>query len=197
MGRETGWSCSEFCKKDSTWFVNPEYVEMSYIQSFPLKVYKTIKDNPIIKRHHKKYADDEFAPAWKTMEFMTMGNVLTLYDNLKDQNLKEEIAQRYGCNVKAFVNYFDTIRILRNHCAHGSCIYNIKLPKGIVGTGGAGKFEGDDRHNINGAIRIVKYILGNISQNRLTDLECELNSLLLKKRRDIVKDAIKICGGLG
>lgn len=183
-------------KKDPIWFVNPKYVEDSYIQQFPSKVYKTIQDNPIIKRHHKKYADDRYAPAWKTMEFMTMGNVLMLYDNLRDQSLKEEIAQHYGCNVKAFVNYFDTIRILRNHCAHGTCIYNMRLPKGIVGTGGAGKFYGDDRHNINGAIRVVKYILGNISKNRLVDMECALKSLLIEKKCDAVKEAIKICGGL-
>ncbi len=180
---------------DPTWFVNSEYVKDSYITNFLSKVYNTISNNPAIKRHHKNYNTHKYAPAWKTMEFMTFGNIMNLYDNLKDNLLREEIAKHYGCNIKTFINYFNTIRILRNHCAHGNCIYNIRLPKGIAGTGGAGKFYGEDRHNINGAIRVVKYILGKISRNRLNELTTGIEVLMAIDRGDNVNDTIKICGG--
>lgn len=183
-------------KKKPTWFVDTRYVNSDYVLNFPDKVYRIISDNPIIKRHHKKYINDKYAPAWKTMEFMTLGNILKLYDNLKDLGLKEEIAGHYGCDVKTFANYFDTIRILRNHCAHGTCVYNMNLPKGIVGTGAAGKFQDDDRHNINGALRVVRYILGRISTNRLKDLDENIGDLMKKEWSEVVREAIEACGGL-
>lgn len=183
-------------KKAPTWFVNPKYVNQTYIDKFDEKVYNRIKGNPVIKRHHKKYINDKYAPAWKTMEFMALGEILTLYNNIRDEVLKEEVARNYGCSVDAFCSYFETIRVLRNHCAHGTCIYNMSLPKGILGSGAAGAFNGNDRHNINGTIRVVKYILGKISQNRLNEFESKLTELLTTKRNENVNAAIRACGGL-
>lgn len=183
-------------KKAPTWFVDPKYVNQDYIDTFPQKVYKTIQGNPIIKRHHKKYINDKYAPAWKTMEYMTLGAILSLYDNIREEELKKIIASKYGCNIKVFRNYFETIRVLRNHCAHGNCIYNMNLPLGILGNGGAGPFNGKDRHNINGAIRVVKYILGIISENRLKELEAKLSKLFDTNRNENVNVAIRECSGL-
>jgi len=183
-------------KDNPVWFVDSRYVLNSYIETFPSKVYKTIKESPTIKRHHKNYINDKYAPAWKTLEFMTLGNILSLYDSLKDNGLQKDIAAHYGCNIKTFKNYFNTIKFLRNRCAHGACIYNMNLPQGITSSGPAGKMEGEDRHNINGTIRVVEYILGKVSINRLKEMKGRLQDFLSLPYSDNVKDAIKKCSNL-
>ena len=68
-------------RNDPVWFINPNVVNSSYAQAFGPTIYTAdFKRNPVITRHHKMYPNDRFAPAWKTLEFMTFGAVLKLYD---------------------------------------------------------------------------------------------------------------------
>lgn len=190
------YTISVHYKTKPTWFVDSSYLKKGYIDAFEKKVYSTIKENPVIQRHHKKYINDRFAPAWKTMEFMTLGNIVSLYRNLKDSNLQLEIANHYGCNtIKIFLSYIETIRVLRNTCAHGACLYNINLALGIK-SGPAGLFKGEDRHNINGAIKVVEYVLGRISQNRQNDMKSKILNLLLTSRSDSINSVINKCANL-
>lgn len=69
------YTISNHYKKSPTWFVDPSIMYPSYIADFEHKVYKTIRENPVIKRHHSRYKD-LYAPAWKTMEFMTLAHSL-------------------------------------------------------------------------------------------------------------------------
>lgn len=117
--------------------------------------------NPVIQRHHANHPGI-YAPAWKTIEFMTIGNIITLYDSLKEPEAKDLVANAYGCSRGVFYNYMETIRVLRNKCAHGSCIYRMDFPKGIKRLPAG--ISVDCRHNIKGGIDVVKYILGCISQ---------------------------------
>jgi len=165
------------------WFVNKDIMKYQYINSFEDKVYKIIKDNPIIKRHHSKYKHDKFAPAWKTLEFMTFGGICTLFLNIKDLELRKQIAEHYHCGIGVFINYIETIRIIRNTCAHGGCVYNISTPKGIK-SGPAGNLTDDDRHNIKGIILVICYILGQISHHRLNDFKSNIALLLNDKNRE-------------
>lgn len=186
---------SNHYKAVPTWFVDSNVMKGSYIADFEDKVYGTIKENPVIKRHHSKYINDRFAPAWKTVEFMTLGNLCSLFNNLKDKQLKLDIAQHYGCGLGVFINYMNTIRVIRNSCAHGSCIYNITLAKAIKSSKYV-SIIGDERHNISGIISVVKYILGIVSTNRQKDLEDEISNLLNKTRSPFVKQVIEQCTGL-
>lgn len=172
---------SMYYDEDPFWFVSPLAVDDNYIQSFANKVYKTIKDSPAIVRHHQKYPEDTYAPAWKTLEFMTMGNIVSLYNHLNDRNLKRQIANEFNCTIGIFVNYLETIRVARNTCAHGAYLYNLHLPRGIK-NGPAGNISGSDRHNVNGIIKIVLYLLGCISHNRETELRQDLRALFAESR---------------
>ena len=188
------YTVSNYYKMSPTWFVDPNIVDKSYADTFEKKVYKTIKENPVIKRHHKKYINDRFAPAWKTLEFMTLGNLCSLYLNLKDRNVQYKIADHYGCGIGVFINYIETIRIIRNSCAHGSCLYNLSLAKAIK-SGPAGQVSGDKRHNICGVINVTSYIVGRISMNRQRDLYEAINKLLSKDRGDKTNEIIFKCTG--
>ena len=184
--------CSTYYEENPLWFVDSKMMSSQYIKKFDEKVYKTIKDSPMIKRHHLKYPKDKYAPAWKTLEFMTLGNIVSLYQNLKDGELKKFIAKKYGCGVGIFINYLETIRVIRNTCAHGACLYNISLAKGIK-KGPAGIIEGSDRHNIKGAVKVISYLLKCASENRAEELNEEILKLIGAKRNDDTAKIIKLC----
>ena len=83
-----------------TWFVDPSVVDASFITDFPTKVYKTIKEKNVIKRHHRHYPADVYAPAWKTMEFMVFGNLTTLYNSLLLNDDRRLVSKHYGVTQK-------------------------------------------------------------------------------------------------
>lgn len=188
------YTVSNHYKSSPTWFADPNIVNRLYLNSFEEKIYKTIRENPVIKRHHKKYINDRFAPAWKTVEFMTLGNICSLYLNLKDRQIQQKIAAHYGCSIGIFINYIETIRIARNACAHGSCLYNLSLAKAIK-SGPAGNVVGNERHNICGVINVISYIVGKISVNRQQDMHRLLMDLLKTDRGFKTNEVIMQCTG--
>ncbi len=104
------------------WFVDSECVKHEYVSSFS-RAYQEIRKSAVIKRHHSKYPLDTYAPSWKTLEFMTFGNIQKLYENLHNDNLRSEIAHRFGCrNEYIFINYLEntqnTKKLLRTRCLH-------------------------------------------------------------------------------
>lgn len=169
------YTVSNYYKNSPVWFIDNNVMENSFTKDFYNNVYKNILSEPIIRRHHKKYINDKYAPAWKTLEFMNLGSILKLYEAIKNDEVKTLIAQKYSCSIKVFLNYFEVIRILRNKCAHGDRIFDINIPKGIKK--GVLPLEKDDRHNINGVIKVIEFMLKSISHNRAKDFIYKLNSL--------------------
>lgn len=178
-----------------TWFVNPSVVNSQYANNFEKQVYDdTFRANPIIKRHHKHHINDKYAPAWKTIEFMTFGSILKLFNNLKSEIVKSEIAKHYGIkSVNTFFNYMETIKVIRNTCAHGGVLFDISLPLSIA-NGPAGVLTGVQKNNLQGALLVIKYILKQISENRANEMEMQTNELLnLNKAKESVKNVIEKC----
>ncbi|MDE6638813.1 MAG: Abi family protein [Muribaculaceae bacterium] len=152
-----------------TWFVDPGVVTSNFITDFPTVAYNAIKKNDAIKRHHKKYIG-QFAPAWKTMEYMTLGNLETLYDSLLLNKDKKLVSNRFGEPATAtFKSYLSAIRELRNACAHGKAVFDLKLYNGIR-SGKAGTFSAANRHTMQEALVVVDYMLNYISENRVKDM---------------------------
>ncbi len=163
---------------DPWWFCNPTYVKRGFISKFDREVYSAVKKNPAIEDHHKKHAKDKYAPAWKTMEFMTLGNIVFLFEAIKDDELKKEVAEFYGCSIKVFLNYLETIRLVRNRCAHGGCLYNLNIKNGINKR--PANVDNTDSHNIKGAIEVILYFLGIISKRHRDEVINEIRTELLK-----------------
>ena len=180
---------------DPWWFCNPSYVKRGFISKFDREVYSAVKKNPAIEEHHKKHTKDKYAPAWKTMEFMTLGNIVFLFEAIKDDTLKKDIAKYYGCSVKVFLNYLETIRLVRNRCAHGGCLYNLNIEKGINKL--PANVDNMDAHNIKGAIEVILYFLGIISDRHknevITEIKTELNNLSESpKSQSVVKNCANL-----
>ena len=172
------YTLSNKYKESPTWFVDPTVMSSSFIKDFDL-VYKDIEKKPVIRRHHQKYINDKYAPAWKTIEYMTFGNIENLYHHLKNSADKLDISRHFGVNqTSIFENYIKAIRALRNICAHGGVLFDMRLPMSIK-NGPAGKFQRMYSNNLSCTLKIVDYFLGSISQNRLKEMRSDIYDALL------------------
>ena len=164
-------------RNSPTWFVDNKVVSTSYIDNFH-KFYTNEfrKNNKPIERHHQKYINDKYAPAWKTIEFMTFGANLKLFRSLRDDKLKEKIASSYNLkSLKTFDNFIQTIVYVRNMCSHGGVLFDLSQPKGISKIPGK-EFQFTDRHSLDASIKVLRYLLRQISANREKDLREKLDN---------------------
>lgn len=164
-----------------TWFVDTSVVNRKQAASFERKVYRQILEKtPLIALHHRHHINDKFAPAWKTLEFMTLGELVNLFKSLKDEELKLEIANQFGIKkLVTFENYLDIIKNLRNTCAHGNVLYDF-TPEKSIRKGPAMKKGIGENQNLNGALRVALYMMRQVSENRYNDMLTDIDRLISK-----------------
>jgi abortive infection bacteriophage resistance protein len=77
---------------------------------------------------------------------------------------------------------------LRNLCAHGAQLFDFNTPKGIPSIP-ALILEEDERHSLSGVLKLIYYILEQISVNRRNEMQENIESLLSEAAK---KEAIKV-----
>lgn len=70
--------------------------------------------------------DEEFLPIWLTIEVMTFGDALEIY-NLMTKSDKIKIAKFYQCSTSELKSWLEHLKLIRNMSAHNSGIIDIKL----------------------------------------------------------------------
>jgi abortive infection bacteriophage resistance protein len=175
------YTVSNAYKEDPYWFVNKAYVSAEFVNSFDSQVYNSnFKKNIAINEHHKRHKEDKYAPAWKTLEFMTFGSVAQLYSALTDEKIQLQICKQYGINkVSVFENYLNIAKELRNFSAHGNVLFDF-VPRKYIRKGPANISGAENFRNLNGSIMVVLYLLRQISENRYNDMVEKLNALIRK-----------------
>ncbi len=169
-------------KGNPLWFVDSSVLNHDYVIHFQ-KIYQdNIKNNTAIRHHHIKYLHDWVAPAWKTLEYATLGDIIMLCKNLKNNSLQYDIAQHYGIrNLDVYYSHIGTIRVLRNLCAHGHNIFDLRLQKSIK-RGPVSNLNGDEHHNLIGALRVLLFLLSTVSIHRKQDLNDEISQLSARNK---------------
>lgn len=164
--------------ENSTWFASKRIMNTRFVDSLPDYYNDNFKKNNVpIKKHHQKYENDIYAPAWKTLEFLTFGTVFRIYQELKEENLKIKIANEYGIKkVKVFENFVRTIIFIRNICAHSGVLFDSNTPKEIATTPLI-RFNNNNRHSLDSSIKVILYFMGYISENRKIEMKIELENL--------------------
>lgn len=78
-------------KEDPIWYSNPKIMAHWFITDLDKKLYtsKFKEENKQIKLHHLKYRNHIYAPTWKTFEFLTFGAIVTIFNTVKDEDLKK------------------------------------------------------------------------------------------------------------
>lgn len=187
---------SEKHHNKDTWFVDENIVAPSYCRSFG-ETYDRVRLSPYIKWHHHNHSC-KYAPAWKTLEFMTLSEILDLLSAIS--NVKERLEICYQFRIRSlntFDSYFHSVRRIRNRCAHGGVLYDYTASKRLVASGPVHLSNVFDRYNLKGAIDVILFLLGVVSQNRKNQLELELRNLLDKTMDDhSLYNAICIASGL-
>lgn len=180
-------------KTSPTWFVDASAMSNTYIQNFN-KYYddEFIRNNKPIKNHHKNYINDRYAPAWKTIEFFTFGGILKTFTSLKDEEIKKRIAGCYDIrDVKKFINFMTTIKQVRNVCAHSAVIFDFHTPRGINRIP-AFEFNDNNRHSLDSSIKVILYILSQISTTRHDEMQEDIDRLFNKHAENaVLKDIIE------
>ena len=155
------------------WYSSRKIVDKNVVFQIS-KSYDTLKlKNEIIKKHHLKYPADKYAPAWKTMEFLTFGQVLKIYSKLKDENLKKVIANSYQLREpQALIDYLTAILNIRNICSHSNVLFDYNQPTGISRIPNKQfRIKSRNTTNLNASLRLILFVLSKISMNRTSELE--------------------------
>lgn len=172
------YTVSNFYNTNSQWFSDNSIVNPNFTATFDDTVYNSnFKKNSVIKQHHRTYSD-KYAPAWKTLEFMTLGSVINLYKALNDNSLRIRISQHYGIRyTQIFDNYIEIIRNVRNYCAHGNVLFDF-VPFQYIRRGPANISGKKNFSNLYGSIAVILYMLKQVSINRYNDMVTELINLV-------------------
>lgn len=179
-------------KNSPTWFIDPKVISSEFINAVENHYNDEFKkNNKVIKLHHQKYINDKFAPAWKTIEFFTFGTILKIYKSLLDSEIKKRIANEYGIiNIDKFINLMETIVYIRNTCAHGGVLFDLRLPKGISAIPGI-TFNNNNRHSLDSSIKVILYILEQISNDRKNEMQEKIKETFDKhSENEVLKNII-------
>jgi len=173
------YTVSNEYKLQPQWFADNTIVENEYATSFASTVYTSnFKLNGVIMQHHRTHRHDRYAPAWKTIEYMTFGNVINLYKAIKNKNLKIKIANHYGIRyIEILENYLEVVRNLRNYCAHGNVLFDF-VPFKYIRRGPAPIMGAVNFRNLNGSVTVVLYLLKQVSENRYKEMVAKLQTLI-------------------
>lgn len=182
---------SNHYKTDPFWFVNPDCIEDTFINEFRACYPKLKRNNDVIRKHHRKHPEDTYAPAWKTLEFLTFGEVQHLYLNILNEPLRQQIYSRYNiAEEDVFKSYIDILRIIRNVCAHSHILYDKRLYDGIVGRHELLSLEAGEEFSIVGILKLIYYMLRQINPEKETEMRNTLRSLVNQVEYDSVRFAI-------
>ena len=142
-------------KQNPFWYQDDKYVNKAFLDSDVMeKAMKNASKEDVIIQDMKAHKRN-VSPAWKAMEFFSFGAAISLYNNLKEGPLKCEISNLYGISSpNNFLSYIDTVRKLRNYCAHGKVLYDKNLPEAI--SNGPLGYLGNNKTQIFGAYRVLE-----------------------------------------
>ncbi|MBQ4395496.1 MAG: Abi family protein [Paludibacteraceae bacterium] len=182
---------SNHYRTDPFWFVNPSYVGAAFISEFCAGYSKLRRNNDVIRKHHRKHPEDTYAPAWKTLEFLTFGEIQHLYLSILEEPLRLQIFSRYNIvEEDVFKSYIDIMRIIRNVCAHSHILYDKRLYDGIVGRHELLGLNTGEEFSIVGILKLIYYMLRQIDPDKETEMRNNLRTLVNQVEYDSVRFAI-------
>lgn len=188
---------SNHYKDNPFWFADKKIMKNQFVDTLDNFYTDIKKKNKVIAEHHRKYPNDKYAPAWKTLEFMTLGSLYTLFTSLKEEEIKTAIASKYRVrNIKVFDNYFKVIRNIRNICSHTRVLYDLSYYETVVKKGVV-KISDEEKNSLSAIIKVISFFLQQISANRANDFQNNLKELFLRHSDNerimkIIKDKSKI-----
>lgn len=182
---------------DSHWYEDESlFKDISYLNDKNEKVvrYDTLIDDieaeiarsneDFIKHYKSKYSAPDTPPAWMTLEVISFGTLSRLYELLKKDDNKKDIAKQLGLNkIDILENWMHALSNLRNCYAHHSRVWNRRFIVNILLPTNADHLFLDrdtiaktKRNKLFAYLCCIKYILDIIRPNN--DFHKNLKSLI-------------------
>lgn len=82
-----------------------------------------------LQEHFAKYDTPNMPPVWKTLEVVSFGTLSKLYQNMKDVEVKKQVAKSVGLLQYTYLeSWMRSLAVLRNCCAHHARVWNRRYP---------------------------------------------------------------------
>ena len=82
-----------------------------------------------LQEHFAKYDTPNMPPVWKTLEVVSFGTLSKLYQNMKDVEVKKQVAKSVGLPQYTYLeSWMRSLAVLRNCCAHHARVWNRRYP---------------------------------------------------------------------
>lgn len=179
-------------RENSRWYIDDTIMDAESVTVFKNNVYteKFKQDNLTLKNHHTKYPDDDFAPCWKVFEYLTFGAIINILGNIKDQSVKQIIADKYGIkDLNKFFRLLHTVRQVRNICAHSGVLFDYTLPLSVNSIPQITYNKGD-RNSLDASIRVIGFFIQTISENRFNDFQKDIKNFFDERKKDPVLETV-------
>lgn len=135
-----------------------------------------------IKHYFQKYDNPYIPPSWMTLEVVSFSTLSRIYQLLKKDSIKIDIARQFGLpKFQILENWLHALANLRNSCAHHSRIWNrrfivhVQLPYNTINPFMSRQISSELKQNkLFAIVSCIKYLLDVISpghdfKNRLTE----------------------------
>ena len=74
--------------------------------------------------HFRITYSDSYPPAWMLAEILPLGVLTKIYDNIKSNQIRKNIAQEFSLGIPVFKSWMTIITVARNNCGHHARIWN-------------------------------------------------------------------------
>lgn len=78
-------------------------------------------------KHFKQHYSEPLPPSWMSMEIISFGLLLRIYNNLNATGEKNNIAKHFGIKETVFASWMHCFVYIRNICAHHCRLWNREL----------------------------------------------------------------------
>ncbi|HEX2899778.1 MAG TPA: Abi family protein, partial [Bacteroidia bacterium] len=106
---------------DKHYFNNPDW-HNDLVNSVNKSVDKG--NEQFIRSYRNKYDTPSLPPIWMAMEVISFGELSSMYDNLKDGDVKKLVAGKFGVHDAFLSSWLKSINFVRNCCAHHNRLWN-------------------------------------------------------------------------
>ena len=115
-------------------------------------------------------------------------------EEIKNNDVRQEIYGFYGfTDDKSFPNYIEIVRQMRNNCAHGHPLFDIKLYKSLR----AGKFkavlsgdQGDLWSTLRGVLLVIQYFLFYLPGDKSKQFSKDIRKLMNRHRSEDIMEYV-------
>jgi abortive infection bacteriophage resistance protein len=115
--RETGnpfWITEPLCFYDNNVFLKAkQYIDDELSKS---------KEDFI--QHFRSSYSDPYPPSWMVAEILPFGVLTRIYDNIRSNQIRKQIAKEFSLSVPVFMSWLTIITVCRNNCCHHSRVWN-------------------------------------------------------------------------